>query len=116
MRFAPLILALLCGVVLFTGLDRTGLIDTREARDAEVARGLVIEREPLTPLLGEDAFYEKPVLAYAPEVAVRLLAKQPDVVSREVRAIAGMLLVALTASIAAEYFGSRAGWFSALVL
>jgi 4-amino-4-deoxy-L-arabinose transferase-like glycosyltransferase len=73
MRFAPLVLAALCFAVLFTGLHAIGFTDYREARDAEVARELIVEREPFTPLFGRTAWFEKPILAYAPEVLVRLL-------------------------------------------
>ena len=43
-RFAPVLLATLCVAVLFTGLDRVGWLDTREARDAQVAREMLRRR------------------------------------------------------------------------
>ena len=116
MRFVPFLLAIVCLVVLFTGLDRTGVIDQFEARDAQVARELVSAREPITPLVGYEPLFEKPILAYAPEAAVRFVSGSPDFHSRLLRAIVGLLLVILTASIAAEHFGARAAWFAALIL
>ena len=68
MRFAPVVLAMLCVATLFIGLDRPGFLDWREARDAEVTRELLLNSEALTPLYGSAALYEKPVLAYSPEV------------------------------------------------
>ena len=79
MRFLPVLLGVVSVLVLFTGLDRTGLVDQREARDAQVANELVDEREPLTPLLGKEPLFEKPILAYAPEVAIRMISDNPDV-------------------------------------
>ncbi len=116
MRLAPLLLAALAAVVLFSGLGRTGLLDFREARDAQVARELILAREPLTPVLGHERRFEKPVLAYAPEVAVRILSKEPDLRSRQLRAAAALVLLLLVASIGARHFGTRAGWFGACVL
>jgi 4-amino-4-deoxy-L-arabinose transferase-like glycosyltransferase len=116
MRFAPLALALVCFLVLFTGLSTPGLIDVREAQDAEVARELVRDAELLTPLLGHEPLFEKPLLAYAPEVAACLTARDVDVRSRLIRAFAALLLIVVTASIAAQHFGARAAWLTGLVL
>jgi 4-amino-4-deoxy-L-arabinose transferase-like glycosyltransferase len=116
MRFAPLALALVCVLVLFTGLPALGLIDVREARDAEVAKELIAGAEVLTPLYAHEPLHEKPILGYAPEVAARLLARDFDVRSRQIRALAALLLVVLTASIGAQHFGARAAWLSGLVL
>lgn len=116
MRLAPLALIALCALVLFTGLDRTGLLDVREARDAEVARELVSSREVLTPLIGHEPLLAKPVLAYAPEVAAALMPGPPAIRSRQLRALAAVLLVLLTMSLAAEHFGMRAAWWTGLVL
>jgi 4-amino-4-deoxy-L-arabinose transferase-like glycosyltransferase len=113
MRLAPLVLAALCVAVLFTGLDVVGYTDYREARDAEVAREMIIEREPLTPLFGHTAWFEKPVLAYAPEVLVHLLSPRSPLRSRQVRAVLVIALVLLTASVAGRHFGTRAAWCSA---
>ncbi len=116
MRFAPLVLALLCVLVLFTGLDRTGFLDWREARDAQVARELIGRREPLTPLFGHEPWFEKPVVGYAPDALASLLGSRSPVRSRQLRALAALALVLLTASIGAQYFGARAGWIAAGVL
>src|SRR5205085_7580883 len=116
MRFVPVLLAVIAGAVLFVGLGDTGLLDAREARDAQVARELIRAQEALTPVLGHESRFEKPLLAYAPEVAVRLWSKQPDLRSRQFRAAIALVLILLTAGIGAQHFGARAGWFSACVL
>jgi 4-amino-4-deoxy-L-arabinose transferase-like glycosyltransferase len=119
MRLAPLLLVLSCAAVLFTGLDRIGFTDWREARDARVARELIARREVLTPLLGQDPLFEKPVLAYAPEAAAALLSPgEPGspLRSRLWRAAIAVALALLTFSIGAEHFGARAGWTAATVL
>ncbi len=121
MRFAPVVLATLCAATLFIGLDRPGFLDWREARDAEVTRELVLDSEALTPLYGSAALYEKPVLAYAPEVWLCRLTgaaqRAPDPLrSRELRALFAVFLVLGTVSLAARHFGLRAAWFSAAIL
>lgn len=119
MRFAPLVLAALCVAVLCTGFHLVGFTDYREARDAEVAREMILEREPLTPIFGRTAWFEKPILAYAPEVLVRTLSPGSPgspARSREMRALLMIALVLLTASVAGRHFGTRAAWCSAGVL
>lgn len=116
MRFAGLALAAICALTLFTGLDRVGLLDWREARDAQVAREMIERRELLTPLYGYGPLLEKPAPAYAPEVVIQLAAKDAPLTSRRVRAVAAIVLIVLTGSIGAHMFGVRAGVLAALVL
>ena len=121
MRFAPVVLATLCAATLFIALDQPGFLDWREARDAEVTRELVLDSEALTPLYGSAALYEKPVLAYAPEVWLSRFTsaaqRAPDPLrSRELRALFAVFLVLGTTSLAARHFGLRAAWFSAAIL
>ena len=116
MRLAPVVLAAVCLLVLFTGLDRFGALDQREARDVQVARELVAAGELLTPVLGDEPLFEKPLLAYAPDAVVRILSRSPLLRSRQFRACAAVLLIIVTASVGAEHFGARAAWFSGLVL
>ncbi|HET7224789.1 MAG TPA: hypothetical protein VFK69_03655, partial [Candidatus Eisenbacteria bacterium] len=92
MRFAPLALAVILGLVLFTGLSDTGLLDVREARDAAVARELIERREVLTPLYAGDPLWEKPTPAYALEVLARFAGSSPRR-SRLQRALLATLLV-----------------------
>ena len=116
MRLAPVVLATLCVSVLFLGLDRVGFLDWREARDAQVAREMLVHHEVLTPIYGRAALFEKPVLAYAPELLARRLSPGSPLRSRQVRAVFALFLLVGTASLGARYFGLRAAWFSAAVL
>ncbi len=116
MRAPFVILAVLCAAVLFTGLARTGFLDAREARDAEVGRELAAARELLTPLFGAEPLFEKPVVAYAPDAVIRVLARRPEFASRLFRAIVAVLLIVVTGSVAALYFGPRSGWCATGVL
>lgn len=116
MRFAPLLLAALCALVLFTGLDGNGFLDWREARDAEVAREVIGQREGLTPLFGIEPLLEKPLPAYAPEALVHLFTRPLPLRSRQARAALALLLLLVTGSIGARHFGARAGVIAAGVL
>ncbi len=116
MRFAPFVLAALCVLTLFLGLDRVGVLDEREARDAQVARELLRRREILTPLYGSRALYEKPLPAYALEALAQHLDPGSPVRSRQIRAALAVLLVMVTGVAGARHFGARAGVFGASVL
>ena len=116
MRYAPFVLATLCVLVLFLGLDRVGVLDEREARDAEVARESIQRREVLTPRYGAQPLFEKPMPAYALEALAYW--RQPDspLRSRQVRAGLAVLLVLITGMAGARHFGPRAGVFATGVL
>jgi 4-amino-4-deoxy-L-arabinose transferase-like glycosyltransferase len=116
MRFAPFVLATLCVFVLFLGLDRVGVLDDREARDAQVTRELIQRREVLTPLYDAQPLYEKPMPAYAFEVLAYGRDPAPPVRSRQLRAALAVLLVLITGVAGARHFGPRAGVFAAGVL
>lgn len=116
MRYGIGWVALACALVLFTGVGATGFLDVREARDAQVARELLAARELITPVFGSTPWIEKPILAYAPEVAVRSATPAPEIASRVVRALLALALVIVTGSVGAMHFGMRAGTCAALVL
>ncbi len=116
MRFAPFVLATLCVLVLFLGLDRVGVLDEREARDAQVARELIQRREVLTPFYGAQPLYEKPTPAYALEALAYWGEPASPVGSRRLRAGLAVLLVLITGVAGARHFGPRAGIFAAGVL
>ncbi len=116
MRFAPFVLATLCVLVLFLGLDRVGVLDEREARDAQVARELIRHGEALTPLYGAQPLYEKPLLAYALEALAYWREPASPVHSRQMRAGLAVLLILITGMAGGRHFGPRAGVFAAGVL
>jgi 4-amino-4-deoxy-L-arabinose transferase-like glycosyltransferase len=117
MRLAPLVFVLSCALVLFTGLDRPGFTDVREARDAQVARELLAGHDGLAPTLGGEPLADKPVLAYAPDV---MLARHGHDATpfaiRLTRAALALALALLTYSVGARHFGPRAGWSAAAAL
>jgi 4-amino-4-deoxy-L-arabinose transferase-like glycosyltransferase len=116
MRLAPLVLAALCLLVLLPGLDRVGVLDEREARDAQVVRELHRHREILTPLYGARPLYEKPMPAYALDALAYGPGSTSPERSRQVRAILAAMLVLVTGVAGARHFGARAGLFAAGVL
>ena len=116
MRLAPVLLALLAVLLLFVGLDRIGFTDQREARDAQVARELVGAGEFLVPIYAREPHFEKPLLAYAPDVLIHRIPPETPTRSRMLRAGMAALLILLVASIGAQHFGARAGWWAAIVL
>ncbi len=116
MRLAPFVLATLCVLVLFLGLDRVGVLDEREARDAQVARELVARHEALTPLYGAQPLYEKPLPAYALDALAYGRDPASPLRSRQARAGLALLLVLITGVAGARHFGPRAGVFAAGVL
>ena len=116
MRFAPFILATLCFATLFLGFDRVGVLDEREARDAQVAREMLRRHEILTPLYGSRPLFEKPAPAYAIEALAYRREGDSPVHSRQARAIVAVLLVLITGVAGARHFGPRAGVLAAGVL
>lgn len=116
MRFAGLALAAICALTLFTGLGRVGLLDWREARDAQVAREMIARHEILTPLFGYARHLEKPAPAYAPEALVQIATPGTPEASRRLRAVYAIVLIVLAGSIGAHMFGVRAGVLAAVVL
>src|SRR5215470_14597132 len=116
MRFAPLALALVCLLTLFAGLDTVGYLEAREARDGRVAEELRTWDEVLTPTIGREPLFEKPVLGYALEVLTHDGVHESPLASRLARAALATLLVLLTWRIGALHFGARGGWCAALAL
>ena len=113
MRFAPFVLAALCVLVLFLGLDRVGALDEREARDAVVAHQLARGADALTPRLDGEPFFEKPLGAYALDALGHARPGATPLGSRRLRAALAVLLVLVTGVAGARHFGARAGIFAA---
>src|SRR5262245_56529050 len=103
MRFAPLVLAVLCALVLFTGPSRIGFTDWREARGAVVARENLTRREVLTPLVDGEPLFEKPIIGYGLDLLAEWRFAGSVRASRALRAIAAVALILLTASIGAQH-------------
>jgi 4-amino-4-deoxy-L-arabinose transferase-like glycosyltransferase len=116
MRPALIVVALMCGLVLFVGLGDVGYLDVREAHDAAVARELIRDEEVLTPRLGGEAQFQKPILGYVADAAGAALGPASPFATRLIKAFLALAVVVLTGSLAARHFGSRAGWCAAGVL
>ena len=117
MKWGLALVLALCALALLPGLRGPGPFDTHEAMDLQVARELIDAREALTPVLGSERLFEKPLLAYAPDVLMRVAAPtRPLAASRAWRAIVAALLVLVTGATAARHLGARAGVCAAAVL
>ncbi|HTO91659.1 MAG TPA: hypothetical protein VMJ70_11070, partial [Candidatus Sulfotelmatobacter sp.] len=116
MRFAALLLALASALTLFTGLDRVGYLDQREARDACIAGEQRLSSDPLTPHYDRQPFFDRPLLGLLPELLGHGHGSANPLPSRLIRAALALALVLLTWRIGAQQFGERAGLASGLVL
>jgi 4-amino-4-deoxy-L-arabinose transferase-like glycosyltransferase len=110
------LLALPCAAVLFAGLNTVGFLDVREAHDAAVARELIRRHELLTPVLGGEPQFQKPILGYVVDAAGAALRPEAPVAARALKATLALALVILTGALGARHFGPRAGWCAAGVM
>src|SRR5215471_6935025 len=108
-------LALLALAALFVGLNRPDWMDEREARDAAVAQRVLLLRDAFTPTLDGTPRFEKPLLGYTIDLAALSSSGSPAV-SRAVRAVFAIVLVALTVAIGRRRMGVRAGWIAGAVI
>ena len=117
MKWGIVFVLAVSAAVLVPGFGAHDALDTREARDLEVARELVVSREALSPVYEFEPRFEKPLLAYAPDVVVMLQRLwDPVPGSRAWRVVAAGMLVLLTAAAGARHLGGRAGVCAAAVL
>lgn len=100
--------------MLLPGIAAVGELDVREARDAQVVREMTARREWLTPILGRDPFFAKPVLGYAVDAFARRTLRGGAPATRAIKAALAALLAALVGALGARAFGGRAGVFSAI--
>ena len=78
-----------------------------------MARELAHHADELTPRLGGEPFFEKPLGAYALEKLAGGRAGGTPLASRRLRASLAVLLVLVTGVAGARHFGARAGLFAA---
>jgi 4-amino-4-deoxy-L-arabinose transferase-like glycosyltransferase len=109
-------LGALAVIGLFVGLGDLDWVDDRESRDAAIAHELAFRREKLTPILGGIPQFEKPLLAYAPEVLAAAATPGSPVGTRAMKGALAAALVLLTGAIGARWMGVRVGTLSAAVL
>jgi len=103
-------------LALFVGLDRIDFMDEREARDAVVAREMVADRDPLTPRLGGEPWFEKPAPGYAAEMVGAWLTPGSPLGPRVIRGLVAVALVLVVAGIGARHLGAGVGLCAAAAL
>ncbi len=125
-RLLPFALAALLGVTLFTGLSATDALDERESRDLVTAYESTHHHDWLSPVYGNEPFFDKPLPGYALEaIAIRALergwpaperATREVAVSRFIRALMAVALALAVAQTGTQLFGARAGWLAGIAL
>jgi 4-amino-4-deoxy-L-arabinose transferase-like glycosyltransferase len=125
-RLLPWALAVLLALTLLPGLGAVDALDEREARDMVTALESTNRREWLTPIYANEAFFERPLPGYAPEVLARRLVLRLTpwrdhgvsgvAVSRFVRALLATALALAVAATGTSLFGARSGWLGACAL
>lgn len=109
-------LALLTGGLYFAGLGGVGLFDADEPAYAQAAREMLERGDWITPTFNGTPRFDKPVLFYwLITLGYRLLGVT-ELAVRCWSALAGMLLVLLTASAARRWLGPPADLWSGLAL
>jgi 4-amino-4-deoxy-L-arabinose transferase-like glycosyltransferase len=92
-RTDVLLLAGFCAFLFFYGLGQFGLIGADEPRYAQVAREMLERRDFITPVLGGQAWLEKPPLYYWQAMLAYSVLGVSDVAARVPAAIDATLLV-----------------------
>jgi 4-amino-4-deoxy-L-arabinose transferase-like glycosyltransferase len=125
-RWLPLALAALLAMTLFTGLSATDALDERESRDLVTAYESTHHHDWLSPVYGNEPFFDKPLPGYALEaMAIRALergwpaperATREVAVSRFLRALMAAALALAVAQTGTQLFGGRAGWLAGCAL
>lgn len=107
---------LLWAVIYIPGLFRPALLDDTDAIHAEVAREMVARGDWVTPYVDGLRYLEKPPALFWAEAASFKLFGVAEWTARLPVALAVLATVLATFSLGRQLFGSRAGFFSALVL
>src|SRR5437764_1088810 len=93
------LLFVVCAVY-FYGLGSVPLLGPDEPRYAEVARGMYLRGDLVTPMLGGHTWFEKPALVYWMMIAAFRLFGVTEFAARAGSALAGVLTVLLTGWVA----------------
>src|SRR5262245_7202735 len=112
------LLILIAGaILLFTGLGRADLFNPDEPREAEMAREMLVSGDHVVPRLNGEPFLEKPPLFYwLVLTAYRAAGGPSEAAARVVPAIAGLLCLVVTWSMARRLLGDDAALLAALIL
>ena len=108
--------AALLYVVLFWRLGGASFWDPDEAHYAQATRELIDTGDWLAPSYNGQPFFDKPILFYWLQAVPMSIAPQSEAAARAVPAVAGLLLVGVTAWLGAELFGFSVGTTAGLML
>jgi 4-amino-4-deoxy-L-arabinose transferase and related glycosyltransferases of PMT family len=110
------ILMLATNFLFFLFLGNHPLLEPDEGRYSEIPREMIERGDYVTPMLNYVKYFEKPVLHYWLTALSFKLLGYTEFASRFWPAILGVLGVAVTFWLGASLYGTRAGFFSGLVL
>lgn len=108
--------ALVCWVVVWSGLGSLALTDPDEAHYAAITREMVRAGTLLVPILDGAPYIDKPVLFHWLQAAAFELIGETEFAARLPSAIAALCLLAITAWFGRRVFGPEIGERAALVL
>lgn len=116
--FAPVLLglAVLLFVVLFWRLGDASFWDPDEAHYSQTTRELLETGDWAAPFYNGRPFFDKPIPFYWMQALPMSVAPTSEAAARLAPAVAGVLLVAVTAWLGAELFGLQVGLTAALML
>ncbi len=111
-----LILLLAFAAVWFSNLEYRKLVNPDEGRYAEIPREMVASGDWTTPRLNGIKYFEKPALQYWATAVAYTLFGEHQWTARLWSALTGFLGVFMVLFTGRRLFGSKAGWYAALVL
>jgi 4-amino-4-deoxy-L-arabinose transferase-like glycosyltransferase len=112
----PLLIAVTCLAVFFTGLGAPPLLDPDEGRHAEVAREMLVSGNWLTPTLDFEPYRDKPALFYWLAASSMSLFGVDEWAARLPSAVAACLGVLATVWWGSRFFGRLTGMLAGLIL
>ncbi|GAA4308316.1 glycosyltransferase family 39 protein [Compostibacter hankyongensis] len=111
----PLLIA--AGILLFfLRLGGTSVYQVAEARNAECAREMYENGNPVVPVFNGELRTDKPALEYFAMMTAFAAGGISEGSARFFSALCGLLVVIFTFLLARKYAGERAAWWSALTL
>ena len=107
---------LVAAPLLFAGLGRAPFDDPGEGMHAEIARELVVSRDPLALTLNGVRYIDKPPLLYVLIATLSAVVGPSEAAARAVSACAALAAVGATAWLGARLLGARAGLVAGVAL
>ena len=103
-------------IMRFASLGAYPLMDTTEARYAEIGREMVISGDWVTPTLNKKPFWAKPPLSFWLTAASLRVFGNSEFAARIPHFLISLLTMALTFTLACRMFGRQTAWLSVLIL